>query len=205
MTECRTQILAAAAAVVWGLSGAAGSAAAQVPATRPAAATSPAKRAQIVKEIAPPAGELDKKSVMFGGPVQVERGFVLHAPHGNFSSMMTVTDDIALTTSKDVLESVASGDGPRRVLVTLGCAGWSAGQLEQEIGRNGWLTVRADPAIIFDMPVEERPVPDGIIMANGDYYYAENPPGTGVRSVGMGEHGPSEDEKTKEEVKNELF
>jgi penicillin-binding protein 1A len=56
-----------------------------------------------------------------------------------------------------------------------------------------------------DVPVEERPVPDGIIMANGDYFYAENPPGTGVRSVGMGEHGPSEDEKSKEEVKNELF
>jgi putative transcriptional regulator len=70
--------------------------------------------------------------------------------------MMTVTDDIALTTSKDVLESVASGDGPRRVLVTLGCAGWSAGQLEQEIGRNGWLTVRADHSIIFDLPIEER-------------------------------------------------
>jgi putative transcriptional regulator len=107
-------------------------------------------------EIAPSAGDVGQKPVMFGGPVQVERGFVLHAPHGNFSSMMTVTDDIALTTSKDVLESVASGDGPRRVLVTLGCAGWSAGQLEQEIGRNGWLTVRADPSIIFDLPIEER-------------------------------------------------
>jgi putative transcriptional regulator len=107
-------------------------------------------------EIAPSAGDVGQKPVMFGGPVQVERGFVLHAPHGNFSSMMTVTDDIALTTSKDVLESVASGDGPRRVLVTLGCAGWSAGQLEQEIGRNGWLTVRADHSIIFDLPIEER-------------------------------------------------
>jgi putative transcriptional regulator len=98
----------------------------------------------------------DKKPVMFGGPVQVERGFVLHAPHGAYSSMMKVTDDIALTTSKDVLEAVAVGNGPKRLLVTLGCSGWSAGQLEEEIGRNGWLTVRADPAIIFDLPIEER-------------------------------------------------
>jgi putative transcriptional regulator len=70
--------------------------------------------------------------------------------------MMQVTDEIALTTSKDVLEAVASGHGPQRLLVTLGCAGWSAGQLEDEIARNGWLTVRADPAIIFDLPIEER-------------------------------------------------
>ena len=100
--------------------------------------------------------ELAAKPVMFGGPVQVERGFVLHAPHGNFSSMMRITDEIALTTSKDVLEAVAAGDGPRRLLVTLGCSGWGAGQLEEEIARNGWLTVEADPAIIFDTPIELR-------------------------------------------------
>ncbi len=102
------------------------------------------------------AASFEKKPVMFGGPVQVERGFVLHSPHGGFSSMMKVTDDIAMTTSKDVLEAVAAGDGPRRILVSLGCSGWSAGQLEEEIARNGWLTVRADPAIIFDLPIEER-------------------------------------------------
>lgn len=102
------------------------------------------------------AGQMAQRPVMFGGPVQVERGFVLHAPFGEFSSMMKVTDDISLTTSKDVLEAVASGGGPQRLLVTLGCAGWSAGQLEEEITRNGWLTVPADPAVIFDMPVEER-------------------------------------------------
>jgi putative transcriptional regulator len=96
------------------------------------------------------------KLVMFGGPVQVERGFVLHAPLGPYSSMMKVTDEIALTTSKDVLEAAATGGGPQRLLVSLGCAGWSAGQLEQEIVKNGWLTVRADPAIIFDLPIEER-------------------------------------------------
>jgi putative transcriptional regulator len=115
------------------------------------------ERIDMKLEIAPHRDvEFDKKLVMFGGPVQVERGFVLHAPHGNFSSMMKVTDEMALTTSKDVLEAVAVGDGPGRMLVTLGCAGWSGGQIEDEIVRNGWLTVRADHGIIFDTPVEQR-------------------------------------------------
>jgi putative transcriptional regulator len=95
-------------------------------------------------------------TVMFGGPVQIERGFVLHQPVGPLSSMLRINEHIALTTSKDILELVAAGDGPEQLLVCLGCAGWSAGQLEQEIGRNGWLTVRADPRIIFDVPVEGR-------------------------------------------------
>ncbi|GIZ51010.1 UPF0301 protein [Noviherbaspirillum aridicola] len=99
---------------------------------------------------------LDTQPVMFGGPVQVERGFVLHQPHGSWSTTITPSDEIGLTTSKDVLEAVAAGRGPQRMLVTLGCAGWSAGQLEEEIGRNGWLTVPAEPAIIFDTPAEER-------------------------------------------------
>lgn len=94
--------------------------------------------------------------VMFGGPVQIERGFVLHEPAGQFSSMLRVNEQVALTTSKDILEAVAAGEGPKQLLVCLGSAGWSAGQLEQEIARNGWLTVRADPSIIFDVPVEQR-------------------------------------------------
>jgi putative transcriptional regulator len=114
------------------------------------------ERIDLTLEIAANRVSIDNKPVMFGGPVQVERGFVLHAPHGSFSSMMTVTDDVALTTSKDVLEAVAVGNGPSRLLVSLGCSGWSAGQLEEEIVRNGWLTVRADPAIIFDVPIEAR-------------------------------------------------
>jgi len=100
--------------------------------------------------------ELYRRPVMFGGPVQVERGFVLHSTSEKYSSTLQVTDEVALTTSKDVLEAVAHGDGPERVLVTLGCSGWSPGQLEGEIGRNGWLTVKADPAIIFELPVEQR-------------------------------------------------
>jgi putative transcriptional regulator len=94
--------------------------------------------------------------IMFGGPVQDDRGFVLHAPGKPYSSSLNVSDEIAFTTSIDVLEAVASGNGPKRMLVSIGYAGWSPGQLEEEIGRNGWLTVAADPAVLFDLPIEQR-------------------------------------------------
>lgn len=94
--------------------------------------------------------------VYFGGPVHTERGFVLHKPKGDYSSSLAVNEQIALTTSKDVLEQIASGDGPEKLLVTLGCSGWGPGQLEQEIAQNAWLTVEANPSIIFDTPAEER-------------------------------------------------
>ena len=94
--------------------------------------------------------------IMFGGPVQDDRGFVLHTPGTPYSSSLKVTDDVAFTTSIDVLEAVAGGTGPQRMLVSIGYAGWSPGQLEDEIGRNGWLTVAADPAIMFDLPAEQR-------------------------------------------------
>jgi len=94
--------------------------------------------------------------VYFGGPVQTERGFVLHVPTGHYSSSLSVAEDIALTTSKDVLEAVAGGTGPAKLLVTLGYSGWGAGQLESEVSANAWLTVDAQPAIIFDTPAEAR-------------------------------------------------
>lgn len=94
--------------------------------------------------------------IMFGGPVQDDRGFVLHTPGERYSSSLTVTDEVAFTTSIDVLEAVAAGDGPQRMLVSIGYAGWSPGQLEDEIGRNGWLTVGADAHVLFDLPVEQR-------------------------------------------------
>jgi putative transcriptional regulator len=94
--------------------------------------------------------------VFFGGPVQTERGFVLHVPEGNYSSTLAVADGVALTTSKDVLEAVAEGTGPAKLLVTLGYSGWGAGQLEQEITQNAWLTVHADVAVIFDTPADAR-------------------------------------------------
>jgi len=94
--------------------------------------------------------------IMFGGPVQDDRGFVLHTPGTRYSSSLTVTEDVAFTTSIDVLEAVAAGDGPPRMLVSIGYSGWSPGQLEDEISRNGWLTVGADPEILFNLPIEER-------------------------------------------------
>ena len=89
------------------------------------------------------------------GPVQTDRGFVLHAPAGDYSSSIKL-GDMALTTSRDVLQAVADGNGPARMLVTLGYAGWGAGQLESEMGQNAWLSVGADAHIIFDVPPEER-------------------------------------------------
>jgi putative transcriptional regulator len=83
---------------------------------------------------------------------------VLHVPAGHYSSSLQVRDDIALTTSKDVLEAVAGGAGPEKLLVTLGYSGWGAGQLESEVSANAWLTVDAQPTIIFDTPAEARQV-----------------------------------------------
>jgi putative transcriptional regulator len=104
--------------------------------------------------------DLAEQPVYFGGPVQTERGFVLHERLGGeaspYQSTLEIPGGLEMTTSKDVLEAMASGGGPRRVLVTLGYSGWGAGQLEDEIGRNGWLTVPADPQIIFDTPIEQR-------------------------------------------------
>jgi putative transcriptional regulator len=104
--------------------------------------------------------ELAEQPVYFGGPVQTERGFVLHEKAGEgdspYNSTLSVPGGLHMTTSKDVLEAMADGAGPKRVLVTLGFSGWGAGQLEDEIGRNGWLTVEADPAVIFDTPSERR-------------------------------------------------
>jgi len=88
--------------------------------------------------------------------VQIDRGFVLHRPLGNWQSTLAISDDLGLTTSKDVLEAVGRGDGPRDVLVSLGYAGWSAGQLEHELSQNAWLTVEADADLLFSMPADRR-------------------------------------------------
>jgi putative transcriptional regulator len=104
--------------------------------------------------------ELAELPVYFGGPVQTERGFVLHESQGvaggAYSSTMSIPGGLEMTTSKDVLEALSSGAGPKRILVTLGYSGWQAGQLEEELSRNGWLTVNADPTVIFDTPIEKR-------------------------------------------------
>lgn len=113
-------------------------------------------------------GERAEELVHFGGPVQMDRGFVLHQPVGAWQSTLAVNDRIALTTSKDILEAVGRGLGPDKLLVTLGYAGWSAGQLEQELSQNAWLTVPASPAIIFDLPWEER-LPAAMQMLGVDF------------------------------------
>lgn len=104
--------------------------------------------------------DLAGSPVYFGGPVQTERGFVLHESlgddGGHYSSTLRIAGGLEMTTSRDVLEALSNGAGPRRILVTLGYSGWGAGQLEDEISRNGWLTVQARPDIIFETPVEQR-------------------------------------------------
>ncbi len=97
-----------------------------------------------------------RQPIMFGGPVQEGCGFVLHAPIGNYAASLKVTDELAFTMSRDVLEAFASSEGPQRLLVSLGYSGWGPGQLESEISNNGWLTVRADSNLMFDVPIEER-------------------------------------------------
>ena len=94
--------------------------------------------------------------VHFGGPVQTDRGFVLHMPVGRWQSTLAVGSEIGLTTSKDILQAVARGEGPKQILVTLGYAGWAPGQLEHELAQNAWLTVQARPEVIFGLPPEER-------------------------------------------------
>ncbi len=103
--------------------------------------------------------------VFQGGPVQVDRGFVLHEPifaqsekpaESVYASTMCIPGGLEMTTSKDVLEALSTGAGPRKVLVSLGYSAWGEGQLESELGENSWLTVDADIAVIFDTPIDQR-------------------------------------------------
>ena len=105
--------------------------------------------------------DLTQAPVFHGGPVQTERGFVLHESMmpGNesvYASTMTIPGGLEMTTSKDVLEALSTGNGPRKIFISLGYSSWGEGQLESEISDNSWLTVAADPAVIFDTPVEQR-------------------------------------------------
>lgn len=109
--------------------------------------------------------DLRGNPVFHGGPVQTDRGFVLHDPmviegagedESAYASTMTIPGGLEMTTSKDVLEALSDGAGPRRLLVTLGYASWGEGQLESELAENAWLTVGADAKVIFDTPVADR-------------------------------------------------
>ena len=109
--------------------------------------------------------DLSQVPVFQGGPVHTERGFVLHeslkpeddtSNESIYASTMTIPGGLEMTTSRDVLEALSTGAGPRRVLISLGYAAWGQGQLESEIAENSWLTVQADPLVIFDTPIEQR-------------------------------------------------
>lgn len=100
--------------------------------------------------------EQGKKPIFAGGPVQSERGFVLHSSSTQWHSTIKVSDDISLTASSDIITALADGKGPSPCLIALGYAGWGEGQLEEEIAANSWLTVPADKNIIFNTPTEQR-------------------------------------------------
>ena len=102
------------------------------------------------------ARELAKLPVYFGGPVQLDRGFVLHRPRGFWQSTLQINEEVGLTSSRDVLTEVALTGVPSEIIVSLGYAGWEAGQLEDELAQNSWLTVPALASILFELPPEER-------------------------------------------------
>lgn len=94
--------------------------------------------------------------VFEGGPVQRERGFVIHQPVGEWDAILSTNSTLGVTTSKDILSAIANGQGPEQVFVALGYAGWEAGQLEKELANNAWLSTPADKHILFDIPPEKR-------------------------------------------------
>ena len=100
--------------------------------------------------------EIENLPVYNGGPVQIDRGFVLHDTSEEWGSSIQISDEIGMTTSRDILEAIAEGAGPSKSLIALGYAGWASGQLEEEIKENAWLSGPADSDIIFNRPYEER-------------------------------------------------
>jgi len=107
-------------------------------------------------EIPVSAPELAQARVFLGGPVEEQRGFVLHTHPADWDSSLKVSEQLSVTTSRDILEAMARGEGPSHALIALGYAGWGSGQLEQEILDNAWLSVPAEQAILFDLPPEKR-------------------------------------------------
>lgn len=95
-------------------------------------------------------------TIYLGGPVQQNRGFILHNPPGNWGSTLKINEHIALTTSRDILEAIANNEGPEQSIITLGYAGWGPGQLEQEMAANTWLNCPAEQQIIFNTPSDQR-------------------------------------------------
>ncbi|HET8941474.1 MAG TPA: YqgE/AlgH family protein [Rudaea sp.] len=100
--------------------------------------------------------QISNAPVLIGGPVQPERGFVLHAPHGTWESSYKISERLCVTTSRDVLAAIAAGEGPSQALIALGYSGWTAGQIDSELKENAWLTASADENILFHTPLERR-------------------------------------------------
>jgi putative transcriptional regulator len=126
--------------------------------------------AKLLDQVSIPVTAPDCESVCvhYGGPVQTDRGFVLHGPPGEWQSTLSINSELGLTTSKDILEAVARGEGPRHMLITLGYSGWAPGQLEHELAQNAWLTVEARDDVIFDLPASQR-LPRAMQMLGVNY------------------------------------
>jgi len=107
-------------------------------------------------DIEPQDGPLSERQVLRGGPMQTDRGFVVHRAGGEWGSTLKVSDTIHVTTSRDILAAMARGEGPAEAVIALGYAGWDGGQLEDEIRANAWLSAPVEAAIIFDLPFESR-------------------------------------------------
>ncbi|MDJ0738929.1 MAG: YqgE/AlgH family protein [Gammaproteobacteria bacterium] len=107
-------------------------------------------------EIGGAMGAAGEQIVYLGGPVEEERGFVLHTSTDPWDSTLAIDDRISITTSRDILEAMAKGEGPTQTLVALGYAGWGAGQLERELQENAWLSGPAETSILFDLPADQR-------------------------------------------------
>ncbi|MCG8426523.1 MAG: YqgE/AlgH family protein [Chromatiales bacterium] len=101
-------------------------------------------------------GECGEQAIYIGGPVQTDRGFVLHNGNSRWDSTLAITDEISVTTSIDILQAIAQGEGPEKTLIALGYSGWAGGQLEDEITANSWLNGPANETIIFDTPANQR-------------------------------------------------
>ncbi len=97
-----------------------------------------------------------EQKVFLGGPVEVDRGLILHKPTGTWDSTICQNEDVALTSSLDIMQAISSNQAPERFIMCLGYAGWGAGQLEQEIAENAWLSGPADYQVIFDTPIDQR-------------------------------------------------
>ncbi len=107
-------------------------------------------------DIQPSPGIDTSAAIHEGGPVHPEQGFVIHSPPGSWQSSLHISDDVALSASRDILTAIAHGEGPEHYFIALGYAGWGPGQLEQELAQNTWLSGPASPTILFELPLEDR-------------------------------------------------